>query len=127
MMWRNVAGETLKSLQAVWLACALLLGAILIATTPPLTNQAVTTTRLWGLGLMACGALGALGELWISRGTSGRRWLAAWTGHLGLMAIYVGLAFDALINIGAPNSTGLELLRAIVFAQIAWGHRVFIH
>lgn len=127
MMWRNVSLDNIKGLQQAFLAAAILLGAILVATGPPLTNQLTFTVRLWGIGLVAAGVLGALGEVWISHGKSGYRWFAAWLAHVGLMAIYVGLAFDSLVNIGVDASTGLELLRAVVFGQIAWVHRTFIH
>src|SRR4051812_14229703 len=118
-MWRNVTSDNVKGLQNAYLAAAVLLGAILIATAPPLTNQLEVTVRLWGIGLAAAGSLGWLGEIWMGHGKSGYRWLPAWIAHLALMAIYVGLAFDSLVNIGVVGSTGLELVRAIVLGQVA--------
>lgn len=127
MMWRNVTLDSVKGLQSAFLTAAVLLGAVLVVTTPPLTNQAAATTRWWGVALIVFALLGSAGELWIGHGRSSRRWLPAWLAHVGLMAVMVGLAFDSLVNIGTPGSTGLELLHAIAFAQLAWVYRLFIH
>jgi hypothetical protein len=127
MIWRYVDSARLKGIQAVLLGGAILLGVIFIFGHPNLISDSSLVTAGDGIGLIAFGVMGALGEVWISRGTSPRRLTPSFLAHTGLTALFCSLSAALLLNTGHPDWHGLQLVCATLFGMLAWVNRAFVH
>lgn len=104
MTFRYVATGMLRSAQLYILVAAIVRGVDYLIRpqggTPALSwIESAIPLHIWGGAFITCGLLGLAGEAWMQWGKSENRWLASWTAHVCLVALYLTFAVSALIPV----------------------------
>lgn len=106
MTWRLIrTDDKLLQLAQLVLLCVAVTRGLDYLITPAGSSAALSYIEqsaplpVWGALFIAFGMTGLAGEWWMSFGESDRRWIASWTAHAGLAALYFTFAIGALLEL----------------------------